>query len=989
MLNHDQRFSLLGSGAHDDLHQAFDDDDEAAHLVAALRGFKTNTVRARRTMQHRVFLFSVLWAVAAVCIWKFLPTTVSFYGPVIFATNFFLIPYTVCPLMVIDREEFKSGHLVRLLGVFYFAMSLFWLYRPGSRLSCTVLPHLCTNGADNINDPFLEVLHAGCVYAEGATNIALGVLAWIRLNRVSLQVRLFWMLQVFNLFCLLAWKLVFAIYTAVNVGPADWWATARAVIGAVVYLVLLIDIVVRPYRWRGSVMKFFRSRQELRDGIFMATMLEQSAAAAVGDEYWVHRLSKSTRTRVPDERYSEFQHQRYWDKGRVVYTSPEPEKGQLLEAHGGSAELRVAFHNALSRAEEEWVGAASVTSNSPSQLLHHAVVNLRCVEWADISARLLQPETPPAELYARSRPCKPGEIDFFLSHSWYDDAYAKYADLRRLAERFFNAHGRFPSFWIDRACVGTGAACANLHMLPVYIKMANEVVVYCGPTYFSRLWPVWELYTLLVLTSDPENVPLRVISTAGAQSFHNRLAIFDVSKDLHCYNPNEEQQLFAVISTSLEDFNAQVRSFGHLLDRRMRVERQQMAADFHGCSTLAELACAMDDGAVAQSLVLQKLCSGEGTLIVRAASDAEIQRCVAMIGTAILDSSKANLGALGIHHLLLQLQLPRSHERQLCDKGGWASIIDIKTHVLAVDEMAEVAGLPVGHSRKIFRALERRGRAFSVSSFLGRMSSLNSGWDSAQTASSESTPSVADSIPSNIAPGSLVAYSDLVIGPRLGKGANGVVYSAHLGSAPATSAPNVAVKTTHLDMTAEQLELINREISILSSLRHPHVVTFIGISSSPDRELLIVTELCTGDLMGLLTSSPEYRGCNDGQLFLSLAAQIANGMAFLHQKGVIHRDLKPHNVLVKPTGVCGDAAPIVCKLCDFGIAAITQSIDSISEQRQRTIQMGSPAYMAPEVGEGRGGKAQYGGSVDVYSFGIMLWVLWTGACFPVNCQSRV
>ena len=74
--------------------------------------------------------------------------------------------------------------------------------------------------------------------------------------------------------------------------------------------------------------------------------------------------------------------------------------------------------------------------------------------------------------------------------------------------------------------------------------------VLCGATFFERLWPVWELYSLFVLAPDPQDMAVRVVSLPSGGPIRASLESFDVSSpDLACYNPNEKQQLLSAVST--------------------------------------------------------------------------------------------------------------------------------------------------------------------------------------------------------------------------------------------------------------------------------------------------------------------------------------------------------------------------------------------------------------------------------------------------------
>jgi len=96
-----------------------------------------------------------------------------------------------------------------------------------------------------------------------------------------------------------------------------------------------------------------------------------------------------------------------------------------------------------------------------------------------------------------------------------------------------------------------------------------------------------------------------------------------------------------------------------------------------------------------------------------------------------------------------------------------------------------------------------------------------------------------------------------------------------------------------------------------------------------------------------------------------IALDIANGMNFLHQSGILHRDLKPDNVLIVSFS---GKADINAKLTDFGTSRV---IGDAADDYTFTKGLGTPIYMAPEIL----GHQDYSEKADVYSFGIMLWAL--------------
>lgn len=148
----------------------------------------------------------------------------------------------------------------------------------------------------------------------------------------------------------------------------------------------------------------------------------------------------------------------------------------------------------------------------------------------------------------------------------------------------------------------------------------------------------------------------------------------------------------------------------------------------------------------------------------------------------------------------------------------------------------------------------------------------------------------------------------------------------------------VAVKML-FDPKADASEYRN-EMSVMAQLDHPNVVRLIGASLSPP---FLVMELCDRSLHDMIKQDFNK---------LDVARQIAQGMTYLHSQGVVHRDLKPQNVLEKDG---------IMKIADFGLVRCKNAA-------------GTPAYLAPEVFNGQ----NFNKSVDVFSFGVLLWEMFTG-----------
>jgi WD40 repeat protein/serine/threonine protein kinase len=189
---------------------------------------------------------------------------------------------------------------------------------------------------------------------------------------------------------------------------------------------------------------------------------------------------------------------------------------------------------------------------------------------------------------------------------------------------------------------------------------------------------------------------------------------------------------------------------------------------------------------------------------------------------------------------------------------------------------------------------------------------------------------------------------------QLGEGGMGIVYLAtHL-----SDGAKVAVKFLSADMTNDSTALarFQREARLLARLKHPNILTLHGYGV--DREPYIAMDYISGgDLNSLLRS--EYL---ENEVILQLIEQIASALDYAHQQGVIHRDVKPGNVLLDEHRNA--------ILADFGLA---RGDDTDLHLTHSGVLIGTPVYMAPELA----GDGQLTSSVDLYALGCILYQLLT------------
>eukprot|EP00026_Physarum_polycephalum_P006054 Phypoly_transcript_06094.p1 GENE.Phypoly_transcript_06094~~Phypoly_transcript_06094.p1 ORF type:complete len:553 (+),score=87.18 Phypoly_transcript_06094:159-1817(+) len=164
----------------------------------------------------------------------------------------------------------------------------------------------------------------------------------------------------------------------------------------------------------------------------------------------------------------------------------------------------------------------------------------------------------------------------------------------------------------------------------------------------------------------------------------------------------------------------------------------------------------------------------------------------------------------------------------------------------------------------------------------------------------------------------------------------------------------VAVKTPHKqNLTEAQLTSFRHEVEMMSKISHPNVVRFMGACTEVGK-LQIVTERCRNNLENLLASGAQL------SLYerMRMARDAALGMTWLHDIKMVHRDLKTANLLVDFNNRV--------KVADFGFSQI-KAADTLAEPK------GTLVWMAPEMILG----SKYNEKVDVYSFGIILWEIYT------------
>ncbi|OMO87265.1 hypothetical protein CCACVL1_09160 [Corchorus capsularis] len=156
--------------------------------------------------------------------------------------------------------------------------------------------------------------------------------------------------------------------------------------------------------------------------------------------------------------------------------------------------------------------------------------------------------------------------------------------------------------------------------------------------------------------------------------------------------------------------------------------------------------------------------------------------------------------------------------------------------------------------------------------------------------------------------------------------------------------------------TEKDIHNLRQEIEILRKLKHENIIQMIDSFESP-QEFCVVTEFAQGDLFQILEDDQRLP---EDQV-QAIAKQLVRALHYLHSNRIIHRDMKPQNILI--------GAGSVVKLCDFGFARAMSTNTVVL----RSIK-GTPLYMAPELVR----EQPYTHTVDLWSLGVILYELFVG-----------
>ena len=209
-------------------------------------------------------------------------------------------------------------------------------------------------------------------------------------------------------------------------------------------------------------------------------------------------------------------------------------------------------------------------------------------------------------------------------------------------------------------------------------------------------------------------------------------------------------------------------------------------------------------------------------------------------------------------------------------------------------------------------------------------------------------------------------------GALIGQGSFGCVYLAlhavtgELLAVKQVETPSPGANTQSDNRKKSMIEALKREIGLLRDLRHPNIVQYLGCSSSADYLNIFLEYVPGGSVQTMLNSY----GALPEPLVRSFVRQILTGLSYLHNRDIIHRDIKGANILVDNKGTI--------KISDFGISKkleATNILSGANNNKHRPSLQGSVFWMAPEVVK----QTSYTRKADIWSLGCLVVEMMTGS----------
>ena len=341
---------------------------------------------------------------------------------------------------------------------------------------------------------------------------------------------------------------------------------ATCVLGVVCAAPFIVALFYGRKRLFKVIARKFEDKRRGRDGAVIAELMD-NADIRVGKEWWV-RHGKNLVDKYPGD-----DHRRNWTRGVIVEVQRDKYAVCLnveqLPLNVATAGSRVGYAYAYTHGGSDkitagstrdtfsWISTIGSFQLSTTDLLKHAMDQLLLVDGQYVTHGLMAEEKKFGEASwaaldaVRKLRANEKYIDYFISHSWHDDATAQFVAIDGVKQQFKKRYGREATFWLDKVCLSQSNVSVALKVLCINVTSCNKLLVVCGKTYFQRLWCLLELFMMFAF-ADEENAVSRIelvpIEADGVtrESILDNMAEFKLD-DAHCYDPNEEIKLRAVM----------------------------------------------------------------------------------------------------------------------------------------------------------------------------------------------------------------------------------------------------------------------------------------------------------------------------------------------------------------------------------------------------------------------------------------------------------
>lgn len=237
--------------------------------------------------------------------------------------------------------------------------------------------------------------------------------------------------------------------------------------------------------------------------------------------------------------------------------------------------------------------------------------------------------------------------------------------------------------------------------------------------------------------------------------------------------------------------------------------------------------------------------------------------------------------------------------------------------------------------------------------------------DSAMDLPADRAPTPASSVPERMP--EVLGYRLI---RRLAHGGSSRVFEAE----STENGQTVAVKLINSCASSSGLHRFRQECRVLSRLRHPSIVQLFETGHTPDGHVYLAMEFIRGRCIDAWASAESASVAQRTRAVI----EVLSALAHAHAAGVVHRDIKPHNILVEDSGDV--------RLVDFGVARLHRDDGQRTGFHTETGNLvGTFAYMSPEQADGKSGRI--GPATDVYQCAVVLYELLTGR-LPYEIEDR-